>query len=186
MDDTKVTDAESYTELTHTACAKVEGAERVKIETWHATTEVVPERINVRYAWRTQINDTEWRVDAIHLSGPRVDSLSGAPRGSTTAIFSMETAPEWAREFAKASMPKSRLTTDTHTMDEILECLNSAADQILEAVDAPDTGLRDAMNLVVNATAHYLQHGHVGLAAVVEAGYEASLEEVLDWVSDAT
>lgn len=46
------------------------------------------------------------------------------------------------------------LTRYSH--NEVEGAFNRAADDILDAIDAPDTGVRDAINLVVNAGLHYL------------------------------
>jgi hypothetical protein len=73
----------------------------------------------------------------------------------------------------------------TFSLEQISEALNSAADEILEAVDAPDSGLRDALNLLVNAGLHYLEHPGADLSDVVSANYSAAdLATVLSWIGE--
>ena len=69
--------------------------------------------------------------------------------------------------------------------EAVQNAANQAADDILDAVHADDTGLRDAMNLVVNATLGYLTGQAKDLAEVVEQGYEATYDEVLSWIREA-
>lgn len=61
-----------------------------------------------------------------------------------------------------------------YTRDEINAALSQAADDVLTAIDAPDEGVRDAINLVVNAALHYLEHPlDLGLLdCVIAANYE--------------
>jgi hypothetical protein len=71
------------------------------------------------------------------------------------------------------------------TFDQVAEAANQVADDILDAVEAGDTGLRDAMNLMVNALGDYLTNPQQrDLRTVVERGYEATFDEVLDWFSE--
>jgi hypothetical protein len=59
---------------------------------------------------------------------------------------------------------------------------NHAADDFLDAVDAGDEGLRDGLNLLVNATIAYLTGQAETLHDVVEHSYDADYEEVLSWI----
>ncbi|MGI5185473.1 hypothetical protein ACQEVZ_55445 [Dactylosporangium sp. CA-152071] len=68
---------------------------------------------------------------------------------------------------------------------QVTDALNRAADDILDAVDAGDEGLRDAMNLVVNATAAYLTGQAHNLLEVVRQGYENDYPTVLSWIEVA-
>ena len=73
----------------------------------------------------------------------------------------------------------------TFTFEQVTEAANLAADDILDAVNAGDTGLRDALNLMANAVCDYLTDPqHRDLNTVVEHGYDADLDEVLDWIRD--
>ena len=73
----------------------------------------------------------------------------------------------------------------TYTHEQVANALNAAADDILEAVDAGDEGLRDALNLMVNAVGHYLANPtERTLEHVVDDGYDADLDEVLSWISN--
>jgi hypothetical protein len=70
----------------------------------------------------------------------------------------------------------------TFTADEIGGALNKAADDILEACDAEDEGLRDALNLMVNAAGAYLWDGVEDLETVAEKNYDASLDSIVGWI----
>ena len=70
-----------------------------------------------------------------------------------------------------------------YSTDQIAAALNKAADDILEAVDADDEGLRDALNLVVNATMDYLTGDADTLEKVAEINYDADLFEILGWIA---
>lgn len=66
--------------------------------------------------------------------------------------------------------------------EQVSAALNSAADDILAALDAGDHGVRDVVNLLVNAAAHYLQRPGDDLQHVVAANYDtATLADVLGW-----
>ena len=80
-------------------------------------------------------------------------------------------------------MPQS---SQTFTLQEIVEKLNRAADDIIGAVPAMgDSGTVDAMNLLVNATIHYLERPTASLAEAVEVQYggQATLEDIVSWIS---
>jgi hypothetical protein len=64
----------------------------------------------------------------------------------------------------------------TYTEAQIGQTLNSAADDVLEAIDAPDEGVRDAINLVVNVAMHYLEHPEPSDAHSVQSAIDASYE----------
>ena len=68
---------------------------------------------------------------------------------------------------------------------EMTAALNRAADVVLEAIDAPDDGVRDAINLVVNAAVHFHQHPDSDLEAAIAASYQERPEAVLDWARRA-
>ena len=76
-------------------------------------------------------------------------------------------------------------TPRTFTEEAVTAAANRAADDILDAVDAADTGVRDALNLQVNATLGYLTGQAQDLSEVVDQGYEATYDEVLSWIREA-
>lgn len=63
----------------------------------------------------------------------------------------------------------------------VVAALNRAADDILEAIDAPDEGARDLANLLVNVTVAYLDGSASTLTQAIEQSYDADPEEVLEW-----
>jgi len=81
--------------------------------------------------------------------------------------------------------PSPHPPPDMFTKQQVGDALNNAADDILEAVDAGDDDLRDALNLIVNATVAYLTGRAQNLQEVVEQGYDAGYEEVLGWIEVA-
>jgi hypothetical protein len=74
----------------------------------------------------------------------------------------------------------------TYTEEQVAEALNQAADDILDAVDAGDQGLRDAMNLIVNAATAYLTGQASDLSAVIEHNYDADYPTVLSWIEESS
>jgi hypothetical protein len=103
----KTENIQSYTEAVHTVWAEVSGAELVVMSGGRLR----PQRITVKYDWRTQLNDTEWGVRSLVLSGPWVASdgvtATGAGTGSIQVFLSE--APDWARDFVKVNVPPTRL-----------------------------------------------------------------------------
>lgn len=70
-----------------------------------------------------------------------------------------------------------------YTYEEVSAALNRAADDVLDVTNAGDEGLRDAINLVVNAAGSYLKGEAGSLAEVAEKNYdEAALEDILGWI----
>jgi hypothetical protein len=71
------------------------------------------------------------------------------------------------------------------TREEVLDAVNAAADDILDAVDAGDEGLRDGLNLMVNASIAYLCGEATDLEDVVAAKYSEDYPTVLGWIEAA-
>ena len=69
-----------------------------------------------------------------------------------------------------------------YTEDEVSAALNKAADDILEATEAEDEGLRDALNLMVNAVSAYLSGKSTDLEQVAALNYEADLDSIVGWI----
>lgn len=65
---------------------------------------------------------------------------------------------------------------------DVAAALNRACDDIIEAAALPDAGVRDALNLLVNAGLAYLDGSAADLAGVTEASYGEPLETVLGWL----
>ncbi|GAA0475581.1 hypothetical protein Aca07nite_84500 [Actinoplanes capillaceus] len=82
------------------------------------------------------------------------------------------------------------VTADTgeaaFTAQQVLDALNTAADDILAAVDAGDSGLRDGINLMVNATIAYLRGDADDLRTVAANSYGEDISDILDWIREAT
>jgi hypothetical protein len=83
------------------------------------------------------------------------------------------------------AQPASEPAPTVFTEQQVADAVNHAADDILEAVEAGDEGLRDAMNLIVNATLGYLTGAAQNLQDVVEQGYDADYPTVLSWIEAA-
>lgn len=81
--------------------------------------------------------------------------------------------------------PTSPTTAHMFTEEQVSATLNRAADDILDAVNAGEQGLRDALNLIANATAAYLTGQAHTLEQVVEQRYDASYQQLLDWIKVA-
>lgn len=63
-------------------------------------------------------------------------------------------------------------TIRVYTADHISTVANQAAEAVLGIPEDDDERLRDAINLVVNATLHFLDHPDDSLQEVAEANYE--------------
>jgi hypothetical protein len=74
----------------------------------------------------------------------------------------------------------------TYTEEQITEALSQAADDILDAVEAGDEGIRDALNLIVNAATAYLTGQAFDLSAVIEHNYDADYLTVLSWIEQSS
>jgi hypothetical protein len=73
----------------------------------------------------------------------------------------------------------------------VVAVLNAVADDLLEVADAGDEGLRDALNLTVNAALVYLEHGWIDadpaaarnrLEQVATSNYDEDLDTILGWI----
>lgn len=109
-------------------------------------------------------------VDAYQRANPRVRGGDGGVAMSTT---------DPTTEAALAIQPTM------FTEQQVGAALNHAADDILDAVDAGDEGLRDGLNLLVNAAVAYLTGRAQNLREVVQQGYDADYEDVLGWIEVA-
>lgn len=78
-------------------------------------------------------------------------------------------------------MPDPRRATGPHLQD-VTTALNRACDDIVGAAGLADTGVRDALNLLVNAGLSYLDGTADDLAGVAAACYDEPLETVLGWI----
>jgi hypothetical protein len=100
-DEPQITDVRAYTEAHATAYADVAGAEPITLGRRAFT----PGRVTVKYHWRTQLGDEGWTIGNIEIRGRWLGEFFGSGVG----ILNMNNAPEWARSFAEANMPKSTL-----------------------------------------------------------------------------
>lgn len=81
--------------------------------------------------------------------------------------------------------PAPAVQPSMFTEQQVAAALNHAADDILDAVDAGDEGLRDGLNLLVNAAVAYLTGQAQNLQEVVQQGYDADYPTVLGWIETA-
>jgi hypothetical protein len=73
-----------------------------------------------------------------------------------------------------------------YTQEQVSAALNKAADDIIEATEAEDEGLRDALNLMVNAVGSYLWDGAEDLGEVAVKNYDADLDSIVGWIQQGT
>jgi hypothetical protein len=73
----------------------------------------------------------------------------------------------------------------TFTEQQVLDALNAAAEDVLDAVAAGEHGLRDGLNLMVNAAVAYLRGDANDLHDVAEVSYGQTLETILGWIGEA-
>jgi hypothetical protein len=93
--------------------------------------------------------------------------------------------PDNANDYALKTEtgPYEPSTAKTFAAEQLNTAANRAANEILEAIKAPDEGVRDAINLVVNATAYFLEHPDATLTDAIRANYDESPWEVLSWAT---
>lgn len=67
-------------------------------------------------------------------------------------------------------------------LSDVQEAANRAADDIIAALELPDEGKRDCVNLVVNATLYYLDgNPDATLADAIRDRYQEEPARVLEW-----
>jgi hypothetical protein len=99
----------------------------------------------------------------------------------TEVVLGPENAGDYALETATGPYTPSK--AKTFTTEQLNTAANRAANEILEAIDAPEEGVRDALNLQVNATAYFLEHPDATLADAITANYSERPETVLAWAA---
>lgn len=75
-----------------------------------------------------------------------------------------------------------RLVTEA----EVRQAVNGTADDVLAVAGEPETGIRDAINLVVNGALHRLfKNRDADLAEIVMVNYsdEVTVSEVVEWIN---
>lgn len=79
----------------------------------------------------------------------------------------------------------SETATKTFSMKDVIDALNRAGDDIIEAIDPPAEGKRDVVNLLVNAGTHYLAHPQATLREAIVASYDGEdPAEVIEWCKE--
>lgn len=111
---------------------------------------------------------------------PRRDWSSEAANGDTQLGY-------WDWVITKHDLQPPGTDQDERTVSEhqVREIVNTAADDILEAADHPETGLTDAINLLVNAALHRLfDNKDATLAEIVAESYsdDVTVNEVVQWM----
>ena len=81
-----------------------------------------------------------------------------------------------------ASAASAASAAVTFTVEQVRASLNKACNDIVEAAGAPEDGLRDGLNLLVNATAYYLENADATLEDVAYCNYAEPLETILEWI----
>lgn len=74
--------------------------------------------------------------------------------------------------------------TGSHTYGEVKRVINSAADDVLAAIGAPETGAPDIVNLLIDVALRRLADPDMAQATVedcIRAGYKADPARVLEW-----
>jgi len=81
-----------------------------------------------------------------------------------------------------ASVPQVADSTPVFTETEVNDALNKACEDIIEAAQLPETGTRDALNLLVNAASVRLRGPDQTLEGVAEQSYGEKLKTLLEWI----
>ena len=128
---------------------------------------------------------TEWiaAYDELEPERERVAALFEDANNGEGSIEHADTASfvlnEKYRDLAHVA---AEVLRKAHSTDEVGGALNKAADEILEVTEAEDEGLRDGLNLLVNATTAYLTGEAEDLEQVAEKNYDADLDSIVSWI----
>ena len=103
---TRVVSDISYSEAHHTVLGIVTNADPITIE----KRRFLPARISVTYDWRTQLGDVGWTPRLAEVSGPWIDEDGVATdEGTGRVLLPPSQAPQWARDFIAANVPRMAL-----------------------------------------------------------------------------
>jgi hypothetical protein len=94
----------------------------------------------------------------------------------------VELARSEAEEDVAARVPPVADSPAMFTETQVSDTLNKACEDIIEAAQLPETGTRDALNLLVNAASLRLREPEQTLEGVVEQAYGEKLATILDWI----
>lgn len=136
-----------------------------------------------------RINGQPVRLACPHLSCGDFTDDDEEPCGIDAAIEAVTTVTELVNRevgsYLRTSTPQ--LGGQDQTAHDVTAVLNAAVDDLLEVVDAADEGLRNALNLAVNAAAAYRQHGwrtadRSRLQHVAASAYGEDPDTILGWI----
>ena len=89
-----------------------------------------------------------------------------------------------AEEDVAPSVPPVADTPAKFTETQVSDTLNKACEDIIEAAQLPETGTRDALNLLVNAASMRLREPDQTLERVAEQAYGEKLATILEWITE--
>lgn len=113
-----ISNTSKYTEITHTVYADIEGAESIDAgsvlsgPTDRRRRQFIPTRIVAKWHWRSQLGDVGWGHPTFELSGRWLPRDGEKLVGSGCVLMSVATAPAWAKAFAEANRPISKLVDE--------------------------------------------------------------------------
>jgi hypothetical protein len=142
-----------------------------------------------------RVNGQPIRLACLHQSG--CDFTDDEISGIDAAVQAVTTVTDLVnREIATylraTAAPCGDGQGQAATVDTIAAVLNTVADDILQVANAGDEGLRDAINLTINAAITYLQRGWLTadtvtardrLDQVAASNYDADLDTILSWIN---
>jgi len=96
----------------------------------------------------------------------------------------VELAHSEAEEDVPAGVPAGVDSTPMFTETQVSAALNKACEKIIAAAQLPETGTRDALNLLVNAASLGLREPDATLERVAEQGYGEKLKTILEWITE--
>jgi hypothetical protein len=83
-----------------------------------------------------------------------------------------------------ASVTQVADSTAVFSETEVSDALNKACEDIIEAAQLPETGTRDALNLLVNAASVRLREPDQTLEGVAKQSYGEKLRTILEWITE--
>jgi hypothetical protein len=131
-----------------------------------------------------QTDITDLLADVRHLCDRYAQDYASLDRRAYTAYQGDLADGPLAQQGPGCSL--ERLPAEPRWVSEtvVSETLNKACEELIAVAALPDAGVRDALNLLVNAALIRLRDPEVTLQQVAREAYTEDLETVLGWIDD--
>jgi hypothetical protein len=131
-----------------------------------------------------QTDITDLLADVRHLCDRYAQDYASLDRRAYTAYQGdLEDGP-LARQGPGRSLERLAAAPRTLSETAVSDTLNKACEEIISAAQLPETGARDALNLLVNTALIRLRDPEATLERIAREAYAETLETVLGWIDD--